>query len=136
MKKNAHLNTLLLCFFMCQTLYALAFSPPEKTPLLADITVSGKVMAGDTKESLVGVSIRIDGTDKGTLTDLDGNYSLICPSDATLVFSFIGYTDQKMPVNNQSVINITLVSSASDLNELIVIGYGSAVKSGNLRALN
>ncbi len=128
MKKNAHLNTLLLCFFMCQTLSALAFSPPEKTRLLADITVSGKVTAADTKESLVGVSIRIDGTDKGTLTDLDGNYTLTCPSDATLVFSFIGYKEQKVAVNNQSVINITLVSSASDLNELIVIGYGSAVK--------
>ncbi len=128
MKKNAHLNTLLFCFFMCQTLYALAFSPPEKTSLFADITVSGKVTSSDTKEPLVGVSVRIDGTTKGALTDFDGNFTLTCPSDATLVFSFVGYADQKVAVNNQSVINIILVSSASDLNELVVIGYGSAVK--------
>ncbi len=125
MKKNTPFYVLLIGFFLCPSLIALAFSPPEKVPLFADITVSGKVTAGDTKESLVGVSIRVDGTDKGTLTDIDGNYSLMCPSDAILIFSFVGYEEQKVSVNNQTVINISLSSAASALNEVVVVGYGS-----------
>ena len=128
MKKNVHLNILLLFFLLCQSWVALALSPSEKPSLLADITVSGKVTSSDNKEPLVGVSVRIDGTNQGTLTDVDGNYTLSCPADATLIFSFIGYTDQKMAVKNQSIINIILVSATSDLSELVVIGYGSATK--------
>jgi TonB-dependent starch-binding outer membrane protein SusC len=125
MKKNTHFYMLLLGFFLCQTLSTLAFSPPEKAAFFADINVSGKVTAGDTKESLVGVSIRVDGTDKGTLTDIDGNYAIMCPNDAILVFTFVGYADQKVSVNNQSVINVALAPSASALNEVVVVGYGS-----------
>ena len=124
MKKKFLLKTLLLITVLCQTFFALAFSPPS----VSDINISGKVTSSDTKEALVGVSIRVDGTDKGAITDIDGNFSLTAPSDGTLILTFVGYETLKVPVNNQSVINIQLVPSASSLSELVVIGYGSTAK--------
>ena len=123
MKKTTNFITkmLLMSIFLCQTLSSYAFSPP-----FADITITGKVTASENSEPLVGVSIRVDGTDKGTITDIDGNYSLNAPSDGVLVFTFVGFEDQKVPINNQSVINIRLGSSASALNEVVVVGYGSS----------
>lgn len=124
MKKKFLLKTLLLITVLCQTFFALAFSPPS----VSDINITGKVTSSDTKEALVGVSIRVDGTDKGAITDIDGNFSLTAPSDGTLILTFVGYETLKIPVNNQSVINIQLVPSASSLSELVVIGYGSTAK--------
>jgi iron complex outermembrane receptor protein len=124
--------------FILQAFSVLAFSPPNKLPSVADITVTGKVTGSDTNEPLVGVSIRVEGTDKGTITDLDGNFSLVAPSDGTLIFTFIGYETQKVPVNNQTIINVNLVSSASALSEVVVIGYGSATKkdmTGSVKSL-
>ena len=132
MKKKFLLKTLLLITVLCQTFFALAFSPPSRNyrdvPSVSDINITGKVTSSDTKEALVGVSIRVDGTDKGAITDIDGNFSLTAPSDGTLVLTFVGYETLKVPVNNQSVINIQLVPSASSLSELVVIGYGSTAK--------
>jgi iron complex outermembrane receptor protein len=124
MKKKFLLKTLLLITVLCQTFFASAISPPS----VSDINITGKVTSSDTKEPLVGVSIRVDGTDKGAVTDIDGNFSLTAPSDGTLILTFVGYETLKVPVNNQSVINIQLVSSASSLSELVVIGYGSTAK--------
>jgi TonB-dependent starch-binding outer membrane protein SusC len=119
---------MLLGLFLCQLPYAHAAPPLENAEAhWADITVSGKV-TGDGDEPLVGVSIRVAGTDKGTVTDVDGNFSLSAPSDGTLEFTFIGFETQKVAVNNQSSINVRLLSSASALNEVVVIGYGSATK--------
>ena len=124
MKKKFLLKTLLLITVLCQTFFASAFPPPS----VSDINITGKVTSSDTKEALVGVSIRVDGTDKGAITDIDGNFSLTAPSDGTLILTFVGYETLKIPVNNQSVINIQLVPSASSLSELVVIGYGSTAK--------
>ncbi|MBL7813890.1 MAG: TonB-dependent receptor [Saprospiraceae bacterium] len=120
--KNVHMllyRTLMLCVCSLLTFSSFAFSS------ISDINVSGKVVDNNS-EPLVGVSIRVEGTDKGTITDVDGNYSLTCPSNATLVFSFVGFADQKVAVNNQSVVNVTLAASASALNEVVVVGYGQS----------
>ena len=123
------LPKILLCgILLCQILFLFAFTSPNFNSKFADITITGKVTASDNNEPLVGVSIRVDGTDKGTITDVDGKFSLTAPSDAVLLFTFIGFETQKVPVNNQSVININLVSSANALSEMVVIGYGSATK--------
>jgi TonB-dependent starch-binding outer membrane protein SusC len=128
-KKQTPLTQILLCgIFLCQTLYLFAFTPPNKIPKFVDIAISGKVTDNDNKDPLVGVSIRVDGTDKGTITDVEGNFSLTAPSDAVLLFTFIGFETQKVPVNNQSVITVSLMSSASALSEVVVIGYGSTTK--------
>ncbi|MBL7813883.1 MAG: TonB-dependent receptor [Saprospiraceae bacterium] len=128
------LRTLMLCVLTFHSLLSLAANPIVN----ADITVSGKV-TDNNNEPLVGVSIRVDGTtDKGTVTDVDGKYSLSTPSDGKLVFTFVGYETQTIAINNQSVIDVKLVSSASALNEVIVIGYGSTTKkdmTGSVKSL-
>jgi TonB-dependent starch-binding outer membrane protein SusC len=126
--KNLIGGLMLMGIFLCKLPYAHAAPPLDHTKdIRADITVTGKV-TGDGDEPLVGVSIRVDGTDKGTITDVDGNFSLLAPSDGTLVFTFIGFETQKVAVNNQSTINVRLASSANALSEMVVIGYGSATK--------
>lgn len=92
--------------------------------------VSGVVKDASTNETLPGVNILIKGTSQGTVSDIDGQFSLTIPnSDAQLIFSFIGYLTQEVPLENRSEINIGLVANAADLDEVVVIGYGTAKKS-------
>ncbi len=95
------------------------------------INISGKVI-DETNQALPGVSITIKGTTIGTITGIDGSYSLSVPDkSATLVFSFIGFEDQEIVVGDQSSINIQLVPSIHNLDEVVAIGYG-AVKRKDL----
>ena len=78
---------------------------------------------------LPGASILEKGTSNGTQTDFDGNYSLEVNSGATLVISYLGYTTQEIVVGSQSIINIQMVPDAADLDEIVVVAYGSVKKS-------
>ncbi len=89
----------------------------------AQTRVAGKVI-DDQGESLPGVNIVVAGTQQGTVTDGDGNYSMAAPSDGTLVFSFIGYLDQRVVVGNQSTINVTLEADIQQLQEVVVSALG------------
>ena len=90
------------------------------------ITVNGVVQ--DTQgEPIIGANILIKGTVIGTITDLDGNFQLTADADAMLVISFIGYQTQELPA--QPVMNITLREDAEQLDEVVVIGYGSVKKN-------
>lgn len=92
-------------------------------------TVSGTVTGTD-NAPLAGVSVMVKGTTTGTLTDLDGKFSLaIPPSAQTLVFSFIGMQTQEVPVTGSNLYNVTLSESVVGLDEVIVIGYGTAKKT-------
>lgn len=93
-----------------------------------DITVSGKV-TGQDGESLPGVSIVVKGTTRGTTTDIDGNYRLEVDETATLVFSFVGFQSQEIAIAGRSVIEVKLESDARQLEELVVVAYGTAKKS-------
>jgi TonB-linked SusC/RagA family outer membrane protein len=85
--------------------------------------VSGKIISEDGE--MPGVNVLIKGTSTGTVTDIEGNYTLKVPNASTvLVFSFIGYRSQEVIVGNQSVINIDLVTDLAQLDEVVVIGYG------------
>ena len=89
-----------------------------------ETTVTGTV--SDNTGPVPGVNIIVQGTTTGTQTDFDGNYSLdIDSSDAVLVYSFIGYATQTITVGGQSVINVTLQEDAAQLDEVVVIGYGT-----------
>ncbi|MEM6378260.1 MAG: carboxypeptidase-like regulatory domain-containing protein [Bacteroidota bacterium] len=96
--------------------------------LVAQITVTGKVL--DLQEQpLIGVNIVIDGTTNGTITDVDGSYSLTVPnSEAILAFSYTGYQTQKIAVGNQSTIDMVLAEDSELLDEVVVIGYGKQTK--------
>ena len=99
------------------------------------ITVNGVVQ--DTQgEPIIGANILVKGTSNGTITDLDGNFQLRADADAILVFSFIGYQTQELPA--QPVMNVTLRDDSKQLDEVVVIGYGSVKKndlSGSVVAL-
>ena len=85
--------------------------------------VTGTV--SDTSGPLPGASVVVKGTTTGAQTDFDGNYTLSdVPDDATLVFSYIGYATQEIPVNGQSTIDVTLQEDAQALDEVVIIGYG------------
>jgi TonB-dependent SusC/RagA subfamily outer membrane receptor len=91
---------------------------------IEEVTVSGKV-TDDKGESLPGATITVLGTTTGTVTDIDGNYSITVPDGAVLVFSFIGYEPIQIPVDNQSLIDVTLKTDISSLEEIVVVGYGT-----------
>lgn len=79
---------------------------------------------------LTGATVQVQGTTVGTLTDADGKYSLEVPGkNATLLVSFIGYEAQQLPVEGRTVMDFTLVSSIKNLEEVVVVGYGTMKKS-------
>ncbi len=88
------------------------------------VTVKGKVTGTD-NSGIPGVSIVIQGTSQGTITDVDGNYLINAAPDAVIEFSFIGYATQQVAVNNQEEINIILQESVEGLEEIVVVGYGT-----------
>lgn len=91
----------------------------------AQTTVSGRIVSGEDSSPLPGVNILVKGTSNGTITDVNGDYSLVVPSgDGTLVFSFVGYLSQEVPLNGQSLINITLATDAKHLSEVVVTALG------------
>jgi TonB-linked SusC/RagA family outer membrane protein len=90
------------------------------------ITIKGNV-TDNTGVGLPGVSILEKGTSNGTVTDVDGNYTFKASGQSTLVFSYIGFVSQEVPVNRQSNINAQLIEDMVGLEEVVVIGYGKIV---------
>ena len=90
------------------------------------VKISGKV--SDNTGGLPGVAIAIKGTTRGVVTDMNGDYSIEAPNQATLVFSFLGYKSQEVPVNNRTSINIKLEENVVGLGEVVVVGYGTQRK--------
>ncbi|MEX2232378.1 MAG: TonB-dependent receptor [Cyclobacteriaceae bacterium] len=91
-------------------------------------TVTGKV-ADEKGESLPGVNVILKGTVIGETTDAQGNYSInISDNDKILVFSYVGFLTQEIPVGNETVLNVTLVQDAKLLSEIVVVGYGTQEK--------
>ncbi len=94
------------------------------------ITVTGKVTDSQTGEPIAGVNVVVKGTTTGTMTDVSGNYSLNVPDkNAALVFSFVGYATQEIPLEGRTTLNVSLVSETIGLEEVVVIGYGTMRKS-------
>lgn len=91
-------------------------------------TMSGKVTSAEEPNGLPGVSVVVQGTSQGVITDLNGNFSLEVPSGATLVFSFVGYRTQEVVVSDQEALNIVLEQEAEQLSEVVVVGYSSVEK--------
>jgi TonB-linked SusC/RagA family outer membrane protein len=105
--------TLLLAFFV-----QISFAQEK--------TVSGTV--SDSEGALPGVNVTLKGTTSGTETDFDGKYSIKASTGDVLVFSYIGYTSVEKEVNNNNVIDVTLVESGEALDEVVIVAYGSQTK--------
>lgn len=94
-----------------------------------DSMVTGKVTSAGDGSVLPGVTVQVEGSSRGTQTDFDGNYSISTGPSQTLVFSFIGMLSQKIAIDNRSVINVQLTDDSRDLDQVVVIGYGTERKS-------
>ena len=79
-------------------------------------------------EPVIGATVKVKETQKGTITDFDGNYSIEAASNATLVFSYVGYVTQEVKVGGKSTLNITMKEDNTTLNDVVVIGYGTMKK--------
>lgn len=121
MSMNWIIKNLFFFLFYCISLTLLAQNQ--------GIGVEGAVK--DVKgESLIGVSIQEVGTTNGTVTDIDGNYKLfVNSSDAVLRFSYIGFEDMQVNVDNRNKIDIEMIEATSELDEIVVVGYGTMRKS-------
>lgn len=92
-------------------------------------TITGTI-SDENKSPMPGVNIQVEGTSIGTISDINGKYSLnISNQNAVLVFSFIGYNQTKIPVAGKALIDVSMTPAMSSLEEVIVIGYGTAKKS-------
>jgi len=95
----------------------------------AQVRCTGRVLITD-NETAVGATVQVKGTTTGATTDLDGNYTIQVPDQkAILVFSYTGYTSQEVPVGSNTKIDITLLENNSQLDEVIITGYGSQKRS-------
>lgn len=93
-------------------------------------TITGTVVSSSDGMPVPGANVIVKGTSNGTATDFDGNYTInVSGTGATLVFSSLGFISQEVPAGNQNVVNITLQEDVSALDEVVVVGYGSAKKS-------
>jgi TonB-linked SusC/RagA family outer membrane protein len=111
-------------------MYATAFSTPTAR-ILQDKVVSGKVTSSGDKQGIPGVNIVIKGANMGTVTDVEGVYTLSIPSGIgdILVYTAIGFVTQERSVGDQSIIDIVLDEDVTTLDEVVVVGYGTQKRS-------
>lgn len=119
MKKHLLLSLMLMLGF-CAQVWA------------QDRVVSGKVTSSEDGSALPGVSIAVKGTTRGVQTDANGIYKVSVPNNATLTISFIGFESQSIAVGNRTTLDVKLVSSAKELSEVVVTGYGNSTIKRNL----
>ncbi len=91
-------------------------------------TVKGKIVDAN-GEPIIGASVSVKGTSTGIISDIDGNFSVNAPSNATLVISYIGYKTQEIVLKGKSNINVTLQEDSEILDEVVVVGYGTQKKA-------
>jgi TonB-linked SusC/RagA family outer membrane protein len=116
--KKIHVLLMLLCFFLIHT----ANAQTRK--------LTGMVTSADDGTAIPGVTVLVKGTSSGVLTDIDGKYAITVPNDATaLLFSFIGMEKQEVAIGVSNIIDITMVAVATTLDEIVVVGYGTQIKS-------
>jgi TonB-dependent starch-binding outer membrane protein SusC len=97
--------------------------------LAQQITVTGTVRDAATRETLPGASVAIKGTNTGVMTDVNGKFSIkVTGANTVLMVSFVGYQQQEISVNGAQTLDISLKSSATNLSEIVVIGYGTVQK--------
>ncbi len=129
----------LLCKFLLMLYLALATNAPVFSlsesesfafqQVQQDRTVSGTVTSDEDNESIPGVNVLEQGTSNGTITDAEGNYQISVREGATLIFSSVGFLTEEVLVNGRSTIDITMAPNISELQEVVVVGYGTQEKA-------
>lgn len=112
----------------------------EEVEIVPMVQVSGTVTSFSEEIGLPGVNVLVKGTTIGTVTDVDGNYSINVPNDNdTLVFSSVGYTTEEIPVEGRSTIDVAMAEDIQSLSEIVVVGYGTQKKedlTGSISVVN
>jgi TonB-linked SusC/RagA family outer membrane protein len=107
--------------------------------LAQEKTISGRVVAADDGSVLPGVNVVVKGTTNGTVTDTNGEYRITASASADqLIFSFIGFQTQEVTIGSRNVIDLTMAADVQQLNEVVVVGYGTQIKqdlTGNIASL-
>ncbi len=92
------------------------------------LTITGSV-TDDSGEPLIGASVKLNGANSAVVTDINGEYKISAPADGTLTFSYVGYADREEKINGRSKIDIVLSENVEQLNQIVVIGYGTQKKA-------
>ncbi len=114
-----------LLFFILTAFSLIGFTQKSNAQ---NITITGKVIS-DSGQALSGVSVAVRGTNAGTATNTNGEFTLSAPANGTLTISHVGFTSRTVPINNQQTLTITLSTSAvTALEQVVVVGYGTQRK--------
>jgi len=97
-------------------------------PVFSQQSVKGKI-TDEMNMPVVGASVQVKNTLRGTFSDTDGGFVIVASPNDTLVISMLGMAAQKIPVGNQTIINVKLLEESKELSEVVVIGYGTVKKS-------
>ena len=132
-KDMKHLNLFGCCFFLFLLMDIVPAQAQSK-----QMTVKGQVKDGTFNDPLPGANVFIKGTTEGTVTDIDGKYSLVVPADGNtvLVFSYIGCVTQEISVGSRGVINVVMQDESQSLDDVVVIAYGTQSKLSVTSALS
>ena len=110
-------------------LFSIVFLLISFPVLSQEVTVTGKVTSANDDFPLPGVSVLVLNSNRGTATDLDGNYSIRTGANDILLFSYVGFVEKTISIEKRETINVALVTSTSELDEVVVVGYGTVKKS-------
>jgi TonB-dependent starch-binding outer membrane protein SusC len=111
---------------MRKTLLFLIFAFLSQIAWAQERTIRGKITNAEDGSPLPGVSVVVQGTNRGTVTDVEGQYRLpVADGDAVLVFSFIGMLSQEQTIGNRETIDVQLSPDSKQLSEVVVVGYGT-----------
>lgn len=123
------------CLFLAagaSSMPVFAFSESAGTMGTEIVQQSGAIFGKITDsngEAIIGASVVVKGTSNGTITDIDGNFTLNAPSNATLIISYIGYKTIELPANGKKTLSITMKEDTEMLDEVVVVGYGTQKKA-------
>ena len=127
-KEQTHtINTLKNNLMKKVILFAL-FALCSTMMLAQTITVKGTVIGSEDGMPIIGAYVLQQGTNNGTSTDIDGNYVIEVPADATLIYSSVGFTTQQLVVNGRTQLDVMLKADAVMLDDVMVVAYGTAKK--------
>ncbi len=125
-KARSFLLTVTLCTLTVSSLLASTTTEMNAIEVFQS-TITGSIN-DENGSPLPGASVVVKGTSSGTQTDFDGNYTIEAPSDATLIISYVGYKTQEIAIDNRSSVDVGMEVDASQLDEVVVVGYGTQKK--------
>ena len=121
---------------MKKTIFLIFLSFTSLVLLAQTVQLKGTVKDAKTGELLIGVNIIVEGSQTGTVTDLDGNFVISAPADGTLKISYIGYKTQQVKFSGQKTLDIQLESDSKTIDEIVVVGYSVQKKRDVLGAIS